>query len=122
MINFSVHTKENHVKAWDEIKLAYKLHKLAKADKNTTWLHRNLSIAKSSVIGRLFWCIAKHFDWMRRAFYDIDLKRSQAILLGITAPNLIPQKIFNLFNCIRPLSPSSQWPLPSSSGAGFFRE
>lgn len=77
---FRLHTKSDLTKLWDEQKLEHKLEHLANAGKSTTWIRRNLTIVKSSFIGRLLWCIAKHFDWMRRLFYDIDLERSKALL------------------------------------------
>ena len=80
---YSVHTKQNVTKAWDEPKLEKKLEGLAHAEKSQVWVHRNLSTDQSGFFGRAFWGIAKHFNWMRRAFYDVDLERSKEILIEL---------------------------------------
>ena len=82
MPNFIVNTGKID-KVWSEEKLEKKLQGLSKADKKSTWIHRNLNTEKSGYFGRLFWGVAKHFDWMRRTFYDIDLNRAKIILLQL---------------------------------------
>lgn len=79
MPNFIVNTGKAD-KVWSEEKLEKKLDGLFKAEKKSTWIHRNLKTVKSGFFGRIFWGFAKHFDWMRRRFYDIDLERSKTVL------------------------------------------
>ena len=123
MTNFQVHTGKPTVKSWNDAKVEKKLESLANADKGSSWVHRNLSIDKSGFFGRIFWGVAKHFDWMRRTFYDIDLDKSKAIL-----EELQPQinssgndKLKNLFNKavnkFNVIAPHHWVTLPQQNGA-----
>lgn len=66
-----------------ELLLAETLDSLRSANKKMTWIRGDLSTSKSSVIGRAFWVIAKHFDWMRKLFYSVDLEESKKILISL---------------------------------------
>ena len=77
---FHVHTKENLAKVWSAEKLEQKLQNVISADNKTTWIRRNLNTGQPGFIGRLFWGVAKNWNWMRKTFYDVDYERSQKIL------------------------------------------
>lgn len=78
MINFA---PANSVEIWDEIRLRGKLEDLANATKKGYWIHKDLTVTKSSCLGRCFWSIiGKRFECLRRDFYDIDLKMSKRYL------------------------------------------
>lgn len=52
------------------------LDEMIKAKKKEHWIQADLSISKSSWIGRVMWVVLKHFACLRDLFYDIDLKES----------------------------------------------
>lgn len=65
---------------WADDAAKTKLENLGKAKEGRVWVKGNLDTKKSSAIGRFFWKIARHFNWMRKLFYGIDLKKSKTIL------------------------------------------
>lgn len=65
--------------SWDQEKTLQRLQGVADAAKNS-WVQEDLNTVNSSFIGRLFWPIAKHFEWMQHTFYHIDFNQSKAIL------------------------------------------
>ena len=80
MSDYIIKMSPKTARIWNDELLNQRLENLADANKKTTWIRGNLSTAKSCLFGRIFWCVAKHFDWMRRYFYDIDLTKSKKIL------------------------------------------
>lgn len=96
---------------WTESVLSTKLQTLSTIKKNQAWIKADLSTGKSRLIGRFFWTIAKHSNWMRQHFYHVNLEKSQKILnllcpqIKATAnQNLIElyQKAVANFNTIAP--------------------
>src|SRR5271166_4083449 len=61
------------------------LTKLSTAQKDKGWVHADLSITPSWIIGRLFWIVAQHFDLLRRTFYGVNLAESAKELKEIRA-------------------------------------
>src|SRR5690242_7647432 len=69
-----------------------KLESLATATKQEYWLCSDLSVKKSTAIGRFFWTlIAKRFDFLRKFFYGVDLVQSHSQFHKIKA-KLIAEK------------------------------
>lgn len=92
---------------WDEVKeeidkaiedhgFESTLRGLLKANK-TTWIRPDLSIAQSSCLGRLLWCIAKYFDCLRRCLFGIDLKKSQEKLVEMKLKMIYEPKRYGRF-------------------------
>lgn len=67
------------IECWDYPTIQRKLIDLSQADKNRYWICRDLSLAKSSCMGRSFWKIAQHFSCLR-SFYFIDPNHSTSLL------------------------------------------
>ncbi len=93
IINLEIHNEEvfvdfivNNGQKWSQDFLEKKLDALQKASKKRAWIREDLSTSKSTLIGRIFWSIAKSFNWTRRLFYHVDLDNSKKIL-----ENLEPQ-------------------------------
>ncbi len=52
--------------------------------KKVAWIRSDLSVKKSNWFTRLIWTVvAKHFSWMRKFFFGVNLKRSRSLLLQI---------------------------------------
>ena len=100
MTDFTVNTGKPNRNVWSESKVEKKLLGLVNAQKKVSWIQGNLSTSKSGFFGRLFWCVAKHFNWMRRLFYSVDLEKSKALLLQLQ-PQVYKQKNQNLLKIFK---------------------
>jgi len=59
--------------------------------KKVGWIRSDLTIKKSNWLSRLIWTVvAKHFSWMRKYYYCVDLNQSHSILVQIG--NQLPKK------------------------------
>ena len=79
MSKFTI-TFNQQKESWDLAELTLRLASLAKSDKKTCWIHYDLQTVKSSLLERIFWSVAKHFDFLRKFFYHIDLDCSKSLL------------------------------------------
>lgn len=61
------------------------LTKLATVQKNKQWIQADLTLRGSSLIGRICWCVIKHFDCLREFFYGVNLGKSKARLHTLRA-------------------------------------
>ena len=64
---------------WNEPIICSKLQGLKVAKKGKHWIHTDLSVSESSCSGRLFWKIAKHFNYLRDLYY-VNPDRALSIL------------------------------------------
>lgn len=66
---------------WNEAEIRSKLKGIANADKSHQWIQADLSTPDSSSLGRCFWTIVgKHFQCMRTALYNVNLRTTMRIL------------------------------------------
>ncbi len=70
---------------WTERELKQQLNALAHLqDKQAGWITRDLTIKPSSSVTRLIWSLViKHFECLRELFYNINLVKSQEILVQL---------------------------------------
>ncbi|MDR3624708.1 MAG: hypothetical protein P4L16_06170 [Chlamydiales bacterium] len=102
---------------WDVVKL--KLQGLKEARKDNCWITHDLTTRSNSLMSRLCWLLIKHFDFLRRYFYNINLETSRYTLLDIGAHVLTQDaeiiQLFcsavNNFNSIAPKHTVSLAPL-----------
>ncbi len=66
------------------------------------WITADLELVPSSLIGRVFWNVACHFEWMQKLFYGLNLRESQISLNKIKASiqgncpqSPVVQRLFN---------------------------
>lgn len=80
-INFEINVPNNKV-IWSEDKVRSKLEELGNMEgKKVAWIRDDLSIKKSNWLTRVIWTVvAKHFSWMRKHLYKVNLKQSRVIL------------------------------------------
>jgi hypothetical protein len=107
-LDFNIDNK-NHT--LDQNTLENRLKDLAAVKKNKGWIRNDLTTKQSGAIGRRFWIIAKHFQWIRSLFYHVNLSQTRAILV-ILSPQIqdkapddlrdIFQKALVNFNAIAP--------------------
>jgi hypothetical protein len=78
-------TIDNQEVVWNEATLRARLFALKNLNhKSAGWIGRDLVIHPSSWLSRLFWTlVAKHFHFLREAFYGVNLKQSQNILFQL---------------------------------------
>lgn len=107
-MDFNIDNK-NHT--LDQNTLENRLKDLAAVKKNKGWIRNDLTTKQSSAIGRRFWIIAKHFQWIRSLFYHVNLSQTRAILVTLSpqiqdkAPDDLRdifQKALVNFNAIAP--------------------
>lgn len=69
---------------WNKEVICARLNNIAEADKSKQWILEDLSTPQAGTVGQTFWVVAKHFNFMRRGLYGIDLNVSQAILESLS--------------------------------------
>lgn len=85
---------------WSEEEVIQRLKGIMK-NKQSYWVRADLSICKSSRLTKLIWhYVVKHFSWMKKLFYRVDLRQSTAILSQIRAQVSRSDKLdlIHLFN------------------------
>jgi len=70
---------------WSEEAVKSKLQKIGKLNgKRVAWIQSDLSVKKSNWLTRVIWSVvAKHFSWMRKHFYGVDLNQSRSLLVQL---------------------------------------
>ena len=69
---------------WSQTEVESRLNEVADLnDKAEAWICADLTTSPSSLLGRIFWAIAKHFNCMREYLYGVNLEQSQRVLEGI---------------------------------------
>ena len=61
------------------------LTQLTSAQKSRDWIRADLTLSKSSKLGRIFWCAIKHFNCLREFFYGVNLEKSKERLHALRA-------------------------------------
>lgn len=100
-LNFNINTNNKTTVSWDTLKLKQRLTNLKNAKKDVVWIRTDLRTKRSSGFSRLFWqVIGKHFNWIRKAFYKIDLENTKGILneLKGQVKQVNDQTLTQLFN------------------------
>jgi len=110
MSNFNVAINgKQHV--WSEETVKSKLQKIGALNgKKVAWIQSDLGIEKSTWLTRVIWSVvAKHFSWMRKNFFGVDLQQSRSLLEQIgnqiqDNPNIkdLYQQAVDEFNQIAP--------------------
>jgi len=80
--NVIINSKQHE---WSENKVKSKLQKIGNLKgKKVAWIQANLSVKKSTWLTRVIWSVvAKHFSWMRKYFFSVNLQQSRSLLLQI---------------------------------------
>lgn len=80
-MNFPIKIDNKIEQQWTKSELTNRLKGLIAHQKKRGWIRADLSVSRSNCLTRLVWhLVAKHFDWMRKLLYKVDLKQSSAIL------------------------------------------
>jgi len=99
MSNFNI-TINNTEFIWPEEAVKSKLQKIGNLKgKKVAWIQSDLSVKKSNWLTRVIWSVvAKHFTWMRKHFYGVDLNQSRSLLEQIGKQLPDNTKIKNLYH------------------------
>jgi hypothetical protein len=79
-MSFHINLGKHKYANWTKHEVEQVLWNIGSAAKNSNWIESDLTVSKSNWFSRMMWCVAKHFDWMRKAFYNVDLENSRSIL------------------------------------------
>ncbi len=109
----SINKVKNSDFNWTTEQIQSKLTAIGKLEnKQKAWICTDLSLSSSTWFGRMMWTLfAKHFDWTRKLFYNVQLEKSKQALLSIKTqidssqdPQIIVlyNKAIQVFNQIAP--------------------
>jgi len=98
MVNNSVLNSPGSI-GWSEDVIHSKLIAMGNLEgKKVAWIGSDLKLTKSNWFSRLVWTVfAKHFSWMRKYFYGVDLEKSRSNLEKIGHQLKNNQDLLSLF-------------------------
>lgn len=100
-MSYLIGIDNKHQINWSKEEVVERLKGLMKG-KRDYWVRADLSLCKSNRLTQFIWhYVVRHFSWMRKLFYKIDLKQSTAILSQIRtqvikSPDLDLIHLFNV--------------------------
>src|SRR5215510_1914387 len=96
---FAINLNDKSSIQWSKKQLSNTLRSLASAKKEVVWIRSDLTTSESNWFTRVIWTyIAKHFDWMRRNLYNVDLEKSREILGKLLEQLPNNAKLIDLYN------------------------
>lgn len=98
-MNYRINLQNKNI-VWTEDSVKMKLESLGNlSGKKVAWIQSDLNLKKSCWLTRLIWSlIAKHFAWMRRYFYGVNLKVSSSLLQQLSTQITTNADLVELYN------------------------